>query len=132
MIDAGLSSAEVILWRAPSQSCLDPEKEITEGYDPQHYPDDGPYFSIDGKIAQEFSFCYARGLQEIHMAKTTFEELLSRGIIQGDMFYDPGICWHVPSSGLPVFNEALNKDRPITTTHPSKADRSAAGWAARR
>ncbi len=102
---------EVILWKAPQPGRL-ATQEIVDGFDPQDYPGDGPYFTTDRSIAETFKKNYGNGIQEIHVPKVEFEGLVNKGIILKDSLYDPGISFHVPPLGLGEFNEAIKKGTP--------------------
>ena len=101
---------EVILWKAPQPRRL-AEKEMTEGFDPQSYPGNGPYFATVKEIAEGFANIYGNGLQEIHLAKTVFDGLVMSDVIVADAFYDVDESYYVPAVKLVEFNEAIKKGR---------------------
>jgi hypothetical protein len=102
------ASAEVVLWRAPSAACLDPGREMREGFDPAHYPGEGVYLASDKHLALDFQRCYRNGLQEMHLPTDAFEKLLEQGVIRPDGYYPPGQSWHVAQEQIPAFNEAMS------------------------
>ena len=101
---------EVILWKAP-QPGRPAEREIIDGFDPQLYPGNGPYFATVKAIAVGFSNIYGNGLQEIHFSRAVFDDLVARGVIVADTFYDPNESYHVPAARLTEFNEAMKQGR---------------------
>jgi hypothetical protein len=101
---------EVILWKAP-QPGRPAEQEIIDGFDPQLYPGNGPYFATIKAIAVGFANIYGNGLQEIHFPKTVFDDLVGRGVILADTFYDPDESYYVPAARLTEFNEAMKQGR---------------------
>jgi hypothetical protein len=110
------SQDDVILWKAP-QPGRDGAREIAKGFDPQMYPGNGPYFTTDDMLAERYQRHYLAGLQEIHMPRPVFEDLMSRGVIVEDPMYPPGIGYHVPPSSLPEFNLAIQQGNP-NVFHP--------------
>lgn len=103
---------EVTLWRAPSPSCCDPSREVLEGYAADEYPGHGPYLATEEGLALEFADCYGRGLQELHLPRARFEEMVKEGVIQPDTWYPEGQAWHVPPEGLEVFNASIKAGTP--------------------
>ncbi len=81
-------SSEVILWKAP-QVNRQPEKEVHSGFDPKDYPGIGPFFALDRPLAEEWQGIYKNGLQEIHLPRAVFEDLLANGMILEDNVYHP-------------------------------------------
>jgi hypothetical protein len=103
---------EVTLWRAVPPGCRDPVGEVGTGYAAADYPGNGPYFATDRQIADAFALCYGCGIQELHIPRVLFEELVKRGVIQPDGYYPPGQSWHVPPGGLADFNAAIQQGTP--------------------
>ena len=101
---------EVILWKAP-QLGRRAEQEIVDGFDPQQYPGNGPYFTTVKAIAEGFASIYGNGLQEIHFSRMVFDNLVARGVIVADTFYDPNESYCVPAARLTEFNEAMKQGR---------------------
>jgi hypothetical protein len=101
------TSGEITLWRAPSQACADPEGEVKKGFDPGQYPGQGLYLALFKSVAEGFQRCYGNGLQEMHLSKDVFEELVRQGIIRPDSFYPEGQSWHVLPDCIAAFNEAM-------------------------
>jgi hypothetical protein len=110
---------EVTLWRAPQGDWKDAAREVKEGYVHEHYPAQGPYFATEKAVAVAFQYCYRNGMQEIHLPRLVFEDLVQKGLIQPDGFYLPGQSWHVPSDGLAVFNRAIQLGSP-NEYHPEE------------
>ena len=81
------------------------------GFDPKDYPGDGPYFALDKALAEEWQEVYENGLQEIHLARSVFEELQIRGLIKDDLHYPGRACYVLPD-GLPAFNAAILQATP--------------------
>jgi hypothetical protein len=104
-------SEEIVLYKAPQSGRVAPQ-EVVDGFDPELYPGNGPYFTIDRKIAEGFQETYCNGMQEIYLPKTLFEEFIGRGIIRLDLYYRAGQSYHVPASGLRLFNEAIKLGTP--------------------
>lgn len=86
------------------------------GFDPQAYPDKGPFFALEEQLAREYQANYQTGLQEIHLPQSLFDELSRQRVIVEDPFY-PGRSCHVPSRDLPTFNEAIKQGTP-NVYHP--------------
>jgi len=101
---------DVILWKAPQPGRL-AEKEMTDGFDPQLYPENGPYFATVKAIAEGFANIYGNGLQEIHLAKTVFDDLVASGVIVADAFYDINESYYVPAVRLVEFNESMKQGK---------------------
>ena len=101
---------EVILWKAPQPSRR-AEQEIVDGFDPQLYSGNGPYFTTVKAIAEGFASIYGNGLQEIHFSRAVFDDLVARGVIVADTFYDPNESYYVPAARLTEFNEAMKQGR---------------------
>lgn len=110
------SPDEVVLWKAP-QPGRDPAREIAGGFEPRMYPGNGPYFTRDKTLAVVYQRHYLAGLQEIHLPRVLFEDLLTRGMVVEDPMYPPGISYHVPPLGLSEFNAAINQGSP-NVFHP--------------
>lgn len=99
----------VSLWKAPSPQCIDPIRELTEGFDAQQYPGEGVFFAGLLAIAQDFQRRYQNGLQEISLPGEVFKELIDRGVIVPDHYYPEEQSWHVPEVRLSEFNEVLRQ-----------------------
>src|SRR5712691_9228603 len=104
-----MTAEVVILWRAPSPSSKEPEREILEGFSPDAYPGNGPYFATEYSIADDWSNHYRKGLQQIHLAKGAFDRLVTEGVVVADGYYPKGQSWHVPNEELSRFNKALEQ-----------------------
>lgn len=111
MAQAKASSGEVDLWKAPEPG-RNGARELVDGFDPQVYPGNGPYFTTDQNLAEAYQRHYQAGLEEIHMPRETFDDLLGRGIILEDPLYPAGVSYHVPPSGLSEFNRAMQQGGP--------------------
>ena len=111
------SSDAVTLWKAPGKGRTGAAGEVRAGFDPAEYPGDGPYFATDKSIAEGFQQSYGNGLQEINIPRSTFDELVQRGVIRMDGYYEPGRSWHVPADRLAEFNEAV-KQGATNQFHP--------------
>ena len=109
----------VKLWKAPSPSCLYPEKEVREGFDPVNYPGLGVFLATEKSVAEGFEKCYEKGLQEIPLSQAVFDTFVKQGILQADLYYPFGQAWHVPEDALEEFNEAL-KSAGLGQYHPQK------------
>lgn len=103
---------DVVLWRAPSPECADPAREIGEGFEPERYPGDGPYFATYKQVAEEFQRCYGNGMQEIHLPQMLFDTMIEQGFLKPDGYYPPGQSWHVTADDLPAFNAAIKHGEP--------------------
>ncbi len=106
---------EVTLWKAP-QKGRDGAAEVASGFDPNVYPGNGPYFAFARDFAEGWQDIYENGLQEIHLPRTLFEDLVQKGVIQSDS-YCPGQSCHVPAAGLAAFNQAIQQGSP-NVYHP--------------
>jgi hypothetical protein len=106
---------EVTLWKAPQQG-RDAIAEVTRGFEPAVYPGDGPFFALELQLAEQWRAVYRNGLQEIHVPRPLFEDLLRQGVIQPDTYY-PGRSCHVPPPGLVLFNQAILQGTP-NAYHP--------------
>ena len=111
------SSDVVTLWKAPGKGRTGAASEVTNGFDPAKYPGDGPYFATDKSIAESFQRSYGNGLQEINIPRSKFDELVNKGVIKVDGYYDAGKSWHVPADRLAEFNEAIGQG-PANQFHP--------------
>ena len=96
---------EKTLWKAP-QKGRDARKELMDGFDPNDYPGDGPYFAFEREFAERWAKVYQNGLQEVRLSRLVFEELARQGLIMEDSYY-PGQACHVLPAGLGVFNESI-------------------------
>jgi hypothetical protein len=96
----------------PPQNGRIASQEVVDGFDPEQYPGEGPYFATVRKIAEGYQETYGNGMQKIFLPRVLFEELLRQGIIRPDMCYEAGQCYHVPASGLRLFNEAMKLGTP--------------------
>lgn len=106
------SADEVILWKAP-QPGRDSAREVIEGFDPQKYPGNGPYFTTVREIAEDYEKHYQAGLQVIRIPRAVFRDLIRNGILVLDPLYpDDNESYHVPPGGLPLFNEAMQQGTP--------------------
>jgi hypothetical protein len=97
----------VALWRAPSAGCVEPAREVVEGFDTIRCPGNGVYFATYLPLALEFQRCYGNGLQEIKLNKELFKKLVDDGVMQPDYYYPEGQSWHVPSDRIPELNETI-------------------------
>jgi|SRR5947209_6838207 len=102
---------EVVLWKAP-QPGRDAVRELINGFDPQEYPGNGPYFATVRAIAHEYLRFYKAGLQVIYLPRTLFDDLIRQSIILPDRYYTDGESYHVPAAGLVVFNMAIEQGSP--------------------
>jgi hypothetical protein len=102
---------EVVLWKAP-QPGRDAAREIIEGFDTQSYPGNGPYFTTVRAIAEDYLQYYKAGIQVFYLPRAMFEDLLYDGVIVPDPLYSDGECYHVPTDGLPRFNQAIQHGTP--------------------
>jgi hypothetical protein len=102
MMHAGI----IILWKAPQRG-RDAAREVVEGFDPQEYPGNGPYFATVQEVAEQYQLHYRSGLQAFYLSTADFEELRRKGMIVADPFFPEGISYHVPADGLSEFNMAL-------------------------
>jgi hypothetical protein len=66
---------------------------------------------LDKALAEEWQEVYENGLQEIHLARSVFEELQIRGLIKDDLHYPGRACYVLPD-GLPAFNAAILQATP--------------------
>lgn len=105
----------VTLWKAPQAKILNPAEQLQKGFSPVDYPLNGPYFALDKSLSVE-NFQpykgYQNGLQEINILKSHFDDLLMRGIIKPDTYYEPGRSVHVPATGLHEFNRIIQLGPP--------------------
>jgi hypothetical protein len=99
---------EVILWKAP-QPNRDPARELADGFDPQIYPGNGPYFTTVRAIAEDYQTHYHAGLQVIRLPRRVFQALIDQGIVVPDPLYAENESFHVPPAGLLSFNTAMQQ-----------------------
>jgi hypothetical protein len=66
---------------------------------------------LDRELAHEWQDVYENGLQQIHLPRSVFEELIRQGIIRPDGYY-PGRSCYVPPDGLAIFNDAIAQGSP--------------------
>jgi hypothetical protein len=111
------SSETVTLWKAPGKGRTGVADEVTSGFDPAKYPGDGAYLASDKAIAEGFQKSYGNGLQEINIPRSTFDELVHKGVIKVDGYYEAGRSWHVPADKLAEFNAAI-KQSTTNKFHP--------------
>jgi hypothetical protein len=127
------SEPETKLWKAPAKDAgpgitrrgdwmvpRDPEAEVQQGFDPDLYPGNGPYFGMGDAgraLAEDWAEYYQNGLQEFSMPSSEYDSLVEQGIIQPDPYYPPGVSVHVPPEGLPGFNDAITEGSP-NVYHP--------------
>ena len=81
------------------------------GFDPADYPGDWPYFALDLALAEDWQRFYQNGLQEIHLARSVFDDLVNQGLIQSDAFSQGRACYVLPA-GLPAFSAAVRQATP--------------------
>ena len=107
---------EVSLYKAPPPSRPQSEilNELTNGFDPNNYPGDGPFFARNLKAAADFQFNYQNGMQTFTMPEDSYLSLINNGVIVPDPNLPPGEAVHVPPKGLDKFNEAIKEGSPNT------------------
>lgn len=105
----------VSLYKAPRAGRTGVADEVVEGFSPDRYPGNGPYFTSDPRIAAEYMFNYRNGMQEIQIPRDLYDQMVSDGVIVRDLRETASV--HVPAEGLERFNEAMRKGPP-NVYHP--------------
>jgi hypothetical protein len=95
----------VTLWKAPRSGRTSAADEVVSGFDPKNYPGLGPFLSKTKEGATIWQRFYNNGLQEFRIPRSTYDNLVERGVIKPDFYQADAV--YVPAEGLEAFNRAL-------------------------